>query len=123
MPGPLLLTRANALLGPEYPGGWAPAAPLAELPDGKIVPLDVCGHPIVLVRLGEEVFALDGRCPHRGGPMEDGWLTADVISCPWHGFEFDVRTGAVVWPEGWDALDAYQTRIREGMVDVAVTYQ
>jgi apoptosis-inducing factor 3 len=122
MPGPLLLTHANALLGPDYSGGWAPAAALEDLVEGKITPRDVCGHPIVLVRLADGVFALDGRCPHRGGPMEDGWLTGDVIGCPWHGFEFDVRSGAVVWPEGWDALDSYETRVQDGIVEVAVRY-
>lgn len=121
--GPLLLTSANALLGPAYLDGWAPVARLEELATGKIVAVDVCGHPLVLVRLGDEVFALDGRCPHRGGPMEAGWLTGEVISCPWHAFEFEVRSGAVVWPEGWEPLDSYPARLLDGVVEVAVAYR
>jgi nitrite reductase/ring-hydroxylating ferredoxin subunit len=118
-----LLTRSNALLGPHYIDGWAPVARLDQVATGTIVPADVAGHPIVLVRFGQDVYALDGRCPHRGGPMADGWLTdRDAIGCPWHGFEFDVRSGAVVWPEGWEPLDSYPVRVRQGMIEIAVSY-
>lgn len=118
-----MLTLANTLLGPSYLDGWAPVARLEEVAEGKIVAVDVCGHPVVLVRLAAEVFALDGRCPHRGGPMEDGWLTDEVISCPWHAFEFDVRSGAVVWPKGWEPLDSFPVRLRDGAVELAVIYE
>ena len=97
-------------------------ARLAELTEGQLQVADVGGHPVVLVRLVRDVYALDGRCPHRGGPMTEGKLEGDVIRCPWHGFRFDVRSGEVVWPSGWDPLSSYRTRVRDGTVEVAVTY-
>lgn len=102
--------------------GWLAVSRLDELAEGKLHPRDVGGHPVVLVRLGTEVFALDGRCPHRGGPIDEGKLDGETIRCPWHGFEFDVRTGAVVWPDGWDPLPHYATRVRQDSVEVAVEY-
>ena len=43
---------------------------------------------------GGEWFALDGLCPHAGGPLGAGALTGCVVTCPWHGWQFDVTTGA-----------------------------
>ena len=40
-----------------------------------------------------EYFALDGMCPHQGGPLGKGKLTGCIVTCPWHGFQFDVRDG------------------------------
>ena len=38
-------------------------------------------------------FALDGVCPHQGGPLAEGDVTGCIVTCPWHGWQFDVRTG------------------------------
>lgn len=40
-------------------------------------------------------YALENVCPHQGGPLADGWLEGPVITCPWHGWCFDVRSGAM----------------------------
>ena len=49
-------------------------------------PKDVNGEP-------REWFALDGLCPHAGGPLGAGCLTGETVTCPWHGWQFDVTTG------------------------------
>lgn len=96
-------------------------AELSEIPEGRVLAADVVGHPIVLVRLAGDVHALDGRCPHRGGPMTEGKLEGRTLRCPWHGFRFDVASGEVVWPCGWEPLQTYATRVCAGQVEVAVT--
>ena len=48
---------------------------------------------IVLVKLDGQVYALDDRCPHQGGPLSKGTLNDDKLMCPWHCWSFDVRTG------------------------------
>jgi nitrite reductase (NADH) small subunit len=45
---------------------------------------------------GEEVFATQARCPHRGGPLADGTVGGAVVQCPLHGFKFDLETGKPV---------------------------
>jgi nitrite reductase (NADH) small subunit len=52
------------------------------------------GRVIAVFRVADDVFALDGICPHAGGPLAKGCLTGGVVTCPWHGWQFDVRTGA-----------------------------
>jgi nitrite reductase (NADH) small subunit len=51
------------------------------------------GRIVAVFRVGDEFFALDGICPHQGGPLGKGELNGCVVTCPWHGWQFDVRTG------------------------------
>src|SRR5438552_14251302 len=49
---------------------------------------------VALFKIGEQVFALDGRCPHRGGSLGEGIFENESVFCPLHGWQFDVKTGA-----------------------------
>jgi len=48
---------------------------------------------VALFNVDGEIFALDGVCPHQGGPLGQGQLSGCVVTCPWHGWQFDVRNG------------------------------
>jgi nitrite reductase/ring-hydroxylating ferredoxin subunit len=48
---------------------------------------------VAVFRVGDRFYALDNRCPHRGGPLGQGAFDGTVVTCPWHGFTVDVRTG------------------------------
>ena len=61
---------------------------------GKIVVLD--DKPIALFNIGGNYFALDNTCPHRGGSLGDGEVDGEIVTCPWHGWEFNCRTGEAV---------------------------
>ena len=56
----------------------------------------VDGRHVALFRLGEEVFALDNLCLHRGGPICDGQIMGGVVTCPWHGWSYEIKTGTLV---------------------------
>ena len=68
--------------------------PAAKLPAGSVMQADVNGQPYAICNAGGEFFALDGTCPHSGGPLGEGALHDHWVVCPWHGWEFDCRTGA-----------------------------
>jgi nitrite reductase/ring-hydroxylating ferredoxin subunit len=48
---------------------------------------------VALFNVGGEFYALDGVCPHQGGPLGKGCLSGPILTCPWHGWQFDVRSG------------------------------
>ncbi len=64
-----------------------------ECPPGEGRELIVQGRVIALFHVDGQFFALDGVCPHQGGPLAKGTLTGHVVTCPWHGWQFDVRDG------------------------------
>jgi nitrite reductase/ring-hydroxylating ferredoxin subunit len=68
-------------------------ASIDEIPDGGGIAVDVGEKRIALFRHQGEVLALDETCPHRGGPLHDGILDRGVVLCPWHQWQFDLRTG------------------------------
>ncbi len=68
-------------------------ASLSSLPPGSVTQVEIGDRPFALCNLDGNVHALDGVCPHAGGPLGEGTLQGAMIVCPWHGFEFDCRTG------------------------------
>jgi nitrite reductase (NADH) small subunit len=54
----------------------------------------VAGRSVAVFALGEAVVATQGRCPHAKGPIHQGEVTGDTLTCPWHGYSFSLRTGA-----------------------------
>lgn len=69
------------------------AARIDEIPPGTGKELTLSGRIVALYNVGGEFHALDGICPHAGGPLGKGMLQGTVVTCPWHGWQFDVTTG------------------------------
>lgn len=98
---------------------WTPVMPEAELVGNKPKRVDVEGVGVVLCRDGDDtVSVFGGYCPHLAAPMEDGWLDRGRIVCPWHGSQFDIKTGEVVRGPAQAPLPCYQARLRDGMIEL-----
>lgn len=69
-------------------------ASVDEIPPGTGKEVLAGGRPIALFNVGGKFCAIDGVCPHQGGPLGEGELGGSVVTCPWHGWEFDVASGA-----------------------------
>ena len=76
----------------------------------------VAGVPVVLLRQGESFYAIAATCPHAGGPLDEGPLTGDVVTCPWHGSRFCMRDGKRI--TGPTTVDAprYDVKLDQGQV-------
>jgi nitrite reductase/ring-hydroxylating ferredoxin subunit len=64
-----------------------------EIPPGSGKEVTVGGRVIALFNVDGAFCALDGICPHAGGPLGQGALSGNIVTCPWHGWQFDVATG------------------------------
>lgn len=74
-------------------GQWVRVADVAEIPEGTGKEV-VAGDQIIAVFHAQGTFtALDGVCPHAGGPLAKGRINGCIVTCPWHGWQFDVQTG------------------------------
>jgi len=65
----------------------------SDIPEGQGKKFDVQGRDIAVFRVDGKFYAIDDFCPHRGGPLSEGWVAGTVVTCPLHGWEFDVTTG------------------------------
>jgi nitrite reductase (NADH) small subunit len=72
---------------------WVNVASVDEIPPGSGKELAALGRVIALFNVDGTFHALDGVCPHAGGPLGQGLLTGNVVTCPWHGWQFDVTSG------------------------------
>ena len=96
---------------------WVAALPEQELADGPTCVM-VDRVPVLLVREGIEIHALANRCTHRGGPLHEGEVSEGRVTCPWHGSEFDLRTGSVERGPASSPQPAYEARTRNGSIEV-----
>ncbi len=97
---------------------WKTVANWDELPEKGGYSVKSNGDDIALFRVGEEVFALENYCPHQGFPLTDGWTDGKVVTCPWHGWRFNIENGECLLGGG-DA-QRYETRVENGAVQIKI---
>jgi nitrite reductase (NADH) small subunit len=91
------------------------ALDLAALPPGMTARVRVDGMDVALFRRGDEVFAIGNACPHRGGNLRDGMVEGDIVICPLHGWEFDLRSGACMTVPG-ESVPRFTVTVEDGAV-------
>ncbi len=94
-------------------------ASVDEVPPGEMRTVEVDGEDVVLANVDGQIFAIGGTCTHRGGPLGEGMLIDDVVECPWHGGQFNVRTGEVVGPPPSEPEPSYQVQVDGKEIRVA----
>jgi len=81
-----------------------------DIPRGSGQVTEVNGHSIAIFNVDGTFFALDNTCAHRGGPLGEGELEGEVVTCPWHGWEYNVRTGiSLTTPSA--SVKAYEVKV------------
>jgi len=74
-------------------GNLIKAAAASEIANGQGKTCDVGGKAIAIFNVNGQFCAIDNTCVHRGGPLGEGDLDGNVVTCPWHGWQYDVTTG------------------------------
>jgi nitrite reductase/ring-hydroxylating ferredoxin subunit len=72
---------------------WVSVARHDECPPGSALEVVAGDRILALFNVDGTIYAIDGICPHQGGPLGQGTLCGTVVTCPWHGWQFDVTTG------------------------------
>jgi nitrite reductase/ring-hydroxylating ferredoxin subunit len=72
---------------------WIRVCSTDDCPPGKGIELVAGDRMVAVFNVDGKLYALDGVCPHQGGPLGKGCLTGAIVTCPWHGWQFDVRNG------------------------------
>lgn len=91
-----------------------------ELEAGEMKAFDVGGVKIAIARAGEEVYAFGDTCTHQQCPLSKGELEGTTVTCPCHGSQFDVSTGAVLTGPAEDPVQSYPVRVEGDALQIEV---
>ena len=85
-------------------------AKVNDIPPGQGKTVQVAGKNIALFNVDGSFYAVDDTCLHRGGPLGEGELTGHLVTCPWHGWKYDVRTGISITNPAAQ-VNCYETKV------------
>ena len=89
-----------------------------ELLEGQLTRVEAAGIPAVVLKQGQNMYAIGATCTHLGGPLEEGSLQGDIVQCPWHGSRFCLRDGSVVNGPAVYAAPTFAVRRRAGKIEL-----
>ena len=79
-----------------------------DLPPGRAAAFEVEDQRIAVFNLDGACYGIEDACPHSGGPLSEGCVSGTSVSCPWHGADFDIKTGAVLSPPAFEGVKSYK---------------
>jgi nitrite reductase/ring-hydroxylating ferredoxin subunit len=88
---------------------------VADLSPGKPALVTLDDRDVAVIRRGNEILAIGNECPHQGGSLCDGWVEGDIVICPLHGWEFDLRSGACMTVPG-ESVPRYTATVEDGAI-------
>lgn len=94
-------------------------AKIGDIPSGEMLEVSLDGEPVVVVNVDGTLYALGGECTHQGGPLAEGYLEGETVTCPWHNGQFNVKTGEAQGPPPDEPIATYQVRVEGEDVQVA----
>ncbi|MCX8150681.1 MAG: Rieske (2Fe-2S) protein [Candidatus Bathyarchaeota archaeon] len=90
-----------------------------ELKNGSMKLFNVAGKNILLARFNDQIYGISNRCPHMGCSLANGKLNAYIVTCPCHGWSFDVRTGQNQRSKDIN-IQVYQCKLQDGKIYVNI---
>src|SRR6266436_7004192 len=91
---------------------------LSDIPASGMLVGHVAGEGVLVVRRGDEVFAIGSTCTHYGGPLGEGLVVGDTVRCPWHHACFSLETGEALRAPALDPIACWRVERRGDMVFV-----
>jgi nitrite reductase/ring-hydroxylating ferredoxin subunit len=112
------MVNFNAFARGKRAAEFTPVMAVAELPEEKPTKVTFGSTSVMLVRRGDVVHALKESCSHLGGPLSQGELKDDTITCPWHFSTFRITDGSVVHGPASSRQVSYKARVTAGQVEL-----
>ncbi len=91
---------------------------ISEIPSGGRLSILVDDIPSLLIRVGDEFFAVEDVCSHDGQPLTNGPVESCSITCPRHGAKFDLRTGQPLCMPAIEPISTFEVQLRDGEIYV-----
>jgi nitrite reductase/ring-hydroxylating ferredoxin subunit/uncharacterized membrane protein len=91
-----------------------------DLEEGKLTRVEANGTSVLLIKQDGMIHALSHTCTHMGGPLSEGSFDGETVQCPWHGSRFSINDGHVVDGPATFPEPCFETRVRDGKIEVKV---
>ena len=93
---------------------------LDVVPAGTMKQFYVSDNEFLVVNHEGRLFCLDGRCTHAGAPLAEGSLNGEVLTCPWHGSQFNIIDGSVLRGPAEKPLKAYTVTVKDNFLFIDI---
>ncbi len=98
---------------------WIDLGPESDFPPGAKVCTEAQRKKIVVINVDGQFFAISNVCPHAGLPLGDGEVSGKVITCPYHGYTYNIETGCNIdFPREEPPVPRYAVRVVDGRVQI-----
>jgi nitrite reductase (NADH) small subunit len=97
---------------------FVPVALVSEIPVGTARPYIVGDREVAVFNVDGTFYAIENGCPHQGGPLAEGWIEGNVVTCPWHAWCFDVTDGKMTLG-GFTSVDAFDVQVEGSTINVS----
>jgi nitrite reductase/ring-hydroxylating ferredoxin subunit len=87
-----------------------------EIPSGGMKLVEVNGERVAVANVDGSFYAFSDECTHDGGPLSDGDLEGEIVTCPWHFSRFNVKTGEIVESPAEEVVAVYEVKVEDGAV-------
>jgi nitrite reductase/ring-hydroxylating ferredoxin subunit/uncharacterized membrane protein len=115
-------TMVNRNAFADGPAEFVPVGEPSEFPEGQMRRVEAGGLPVLITRVNGQVCAIGAVCSHAGGPLNEGKLDGDVVTCPWHGSRFNVCSGDVKGGPATFSQPPLIAREQNGRVEVKLAH-
>ena len=92
-------------------------ASVDEIPSGTAKSVAVGPYEVAIFHVGDDWYAIEGTCPHQGGPLAEGWVHEKTVTCPWHAWCFSLETGRMVLHD-MNGVAVFDVRVERGWVAI-----
>jgi nitrite reductase (NADH) small subunit len=89
-----------------------------DVAPGSALVVTLGRYDVALFNVGGDIHAYENACPHQGGPIGEGWIEDGVVTCPWHAWRFDLRTGGMTLGD-FARLRRFEVRIEADDILIA----
>ena len=98
---------------------YVKVASVSQVAPGTGMVATVNDKEVAIFNVDGTFYAMDNTCKHRGGPLGEGELEGDTVTCPWHSWQYNVKSGHCLTKEGIK-MDCYEVRVEGEEVQIAL---
>jgi 3-phenylpropionate/trans-cinnamate dioxygenase ferredoxin subunit len=99
---------------------FVPLIDFDDLPPGSIRRVEIGRKAFAVIRLADEIYAMEDRCSHEEVPLSEGYLDDGILTCSMHGAQFDPKTGEALSLPAYEAVRTFTARVNNGKVEIEI---